>query len=267
MNRPFWHVRDDFKTVTPRELVGQMWEDDELNRNRSLATFSAEVVVVDKGLEIYVEPLQRAVNEKEKWNDDVRRRASIAMLIHAFNSFLARRHLLTHGYLTESRLFSRNTYESLCQALAFAQNEALAKKFYAGRQISPKAIHKPLSTIFSNEEIEGKEVFKRFADHYQRLAVGAHPTLDSFSLRTAIQSGGLQQSVPEDVVFGGLLQDDTGKISWLAFARSIADATVSEKFVFGEISTNWNRRARAYRTSVEKQISEDEAELDARFSD
>ena len=267
MNRPFWHVRNDFKTATPRELVGQIWEDDELNRNRSLATFSAEAGVVDEGLEIYVEPLQRALNEQEKWNDDVRRRASIAMLIHAFNGFLARRHLLTHGYLAESRLFSRNTYESLCQALAFAQNEALAKKFYLGRQTSPKAIHKALSAIFSNEEIEGKDVFKRFADHYQRLAVGAHPTLESFSLRTAVQSGSLQQSVPEDVVFGGLLQDDIGKIAWLALARSIADATVSEQFVFGEISRDWNRRARAYRTSVEKQISDGEAEIDARFSE
>lgn len=100
MTSAFWHVRNDFKTVTPRELVGQFWGDDELNLNRSLATFSAEVGVVDEGLEIYVEPLQRALNEREKWNDDVRRRASIAMLIHAFNSFLARRHLLNHGYLT-----------------------------------------------------------------------------------------------------------------------------------------------------------------------
>ena len=56
---------------------------------RTQSQFSAEVAVVDKGLEIYVEPLQRALNEKEKWNDDVRRRAGIAMLIHAFNSFLA----------------------------------------------------------------------------------------------------------------------------------------------------------------------------------
>ena len=109
-------------------------------------------------------------------------------------------------------------------------------------------------------------MFKRFADHYQRLALGAHPTLNSFTLRTAFQGGGLQQSVPEDVVFGGLLQDDIGKVSWLGFARSIADATVSEQFVFGEISRDWNRRARAYRTSVEAQISEDEAELDGRYT-
>jgi hypothetical protein len=269
VNSPFWHVRNDFKTITPADLVRQVWEDDELNRKRSLTTFADEVRLVDDGLGIYVEPIQLALSHPETWNDEVRRRASLAMLIHAFNTFLARRHLLSHGYLTEARLFSRNTYESLSQAMAFAKDEGLANNFYAGRQTPPRAIHRALSSILSNEETDGHDVFRRFTDTYQQLSLGAHPTLNSFSLRTAAQKLGrasLQQSVPEDVVFGGLLQDDIGMISWLGVARSVAHAMATERFIFGDISGDWDPRARAYRASVDKRISENESELNEQLS-
>ena len=106
MSDGFWHVRSDFLTAPPSQVVQQFWEDDELNRQRSLTTFSELLALVDEGLTLYVESIQAAYRQKSKWKDDVQLRASIAMLVHALNAFLAKRHLLTHGYLAEARIFT-----------------------------------------------------------------------------------------------------------------------------------------------------------------
>ena len=199
----FWHVRRDFVVATPTELVEQFWADDELNRKRSLTTFQDELALVDHGLAIYMEALQGAFKERARW--ETHHRASIAMLSHALNSFLSWRHLLTHGYLTEGRMFARRIHECLSQALAFIAEESLADKFFAGRQIQPREIQRTLATALKQTENDGQEIFRQFSTRYHRLSIMAHPTLDSFTLRTHRDEPGveaLRKSVPEGVVWG-----------------------------------------------------------------
>lgn len=248
----FWHVRSDFVVATPTELVEQFWVDDELNRKRSLTTFQDELALVDRGLAIYMEALQGAFKERSRWK--THHRASVAMLVHALNSFLAWRYLLMHGYLTEARLFARSIHESLSQALAFITNESLSDKFFDGRQMQPKEIRRILSSTFRETLEDRQAVLKQFSTSYRRLSASAHPTLHSFSLRTAAQEQGvegLRKSVPEDVVFGGLLSDALGHVAWLVLAQDIANALATVGFVLSDDTGGWETRYRAYREAVE----------------
>ncbi|MCH8744518.1 MAG: hypothetical protein IIB31_02580 [Chloroflexi bacterium] len=264
-SHPFWHVRKDFLTAKPAQIIEQFWTDDELNRRRSLSTFIAELELVDTGLSLYMEPIQAVFKEHTKLEGNQGLRASVAMLIHAFNSFLSWRHLLAHGYLTEGRLFARNIHEALSRALAFANDLSLAAKFYQGRQIQPTEIQRALSSILATEDIERREVYKRFSNQYRRLNDRSHPTLNSFSYRTAAQEPGvpgLQKAVPEDVLFGGFLSDDLGRIAWLGLTRDISHSLATVGHVIRETTGGWNNSYQEYRETVERQIAEHEAQLD-----
>lgn len=93
MSDSFWHVRSDLLTTPPSRFIQQFWEDDELNRQRSLTTFKDEMALVDEGLTLHIKAMQGAFRERDKWKDDVQLRASMAMLVHALNAFLVWRHL------------------------------------------------------------------------------------------------------------------------------------------------------------------------------
>ena len=250
----FWHVRADFPTAIPSQIVEHFWVDDELNPQRSLSTYGDELALVDRGLSLYMEPIQAALLGRAQLVNNVRLGAAIAMLEHAFNTFLGWRHLLTHGYLAEARLFSRSVYEALSRSLAFVSDESLAKKFYDGRQINPTEIQKAASTAVTDKEEDQREALNSLSNRYQRLSRAAHPTLHSFLMRSAGQEPGipgLRQSVPEDVAFGGLLSDVLGRIAWLGFARDIAYALASVGFVITERSGGWNQEQQEYRAKVE----------------
>lgn len=236
MSDGFWHVRSDFLTTPPAQIIQQFWEDDELNRQRSLATFSDLLALVDEGLTLYMEPMQAAYRERNQWKDDVKLRASIAMQVHAINSFLAKRHLLTHGYLAEAQMFTRSIQESLYQALVFAIDETFAKKFYTSQTIPPKKIRNKLLKAMADAETPEKEIY-RHALHYNHLSRWVHPTLDSFSIRTLAQesgNAGLAKAVPENVVMGGFLDNLSGSTALLELARNIVDGLTSLRLVIKE---------------------------------
>ena len=268
MGNDYWNVHDDFATTSPKAIVKRFWLDDELNRQRSAETFQVETGLVDDGLELYLEAIQGAFRENPDLDGDQRLRASVAMLIHALNTFLAWRHLVEYGYLAEGRLFSRNIHESLTQALAFANDETLAKKFYEGRQISARDIQKNLSSLLANENIDGKEVFNQFNKGYQRLGARSHPTLASFALRTFAQefgTAGLGEAVPEKVAIGGFLQDDLGRVFWLGFARDVGGALRVVGQILKDSSGGWATRAKEFQDRIAKVVQEDEIWLDKRF--
>jgi hypothetical protein len=129
MGNDYWNVHGDFATTSPKAIVKRFWLDDELNRQRSAETFQVETGLVDDGLELYLEAIQGAFRENPDLDGDQRLRASVAMLIHALNTFLAWRHLVEYGYLAEGRLFSRNIHESLTQALVLPMMKRLRKSF------------------------------------------------------------------------------------------------------------------------------------------
>jgi len=260
----FWHLHGDFESVPPIQLIERTLGDDNLNRRRSFATFKDEIELVDHGLALYVQAIQSAFKEREAWADDVRLRASIAMLIHAFNSFLAWKTLLAIGYVAEGRLLARNIYESLCQALAFRDDESLATKFFQNRRIPAKETHRSLSKAFADEQSGETAVLKAFATRYNLLSNRAHPTIDSFALRTNAQipgMEGLRGAVPEGVLTGGLLSDELGHIVWVRLARDIADGLASVGYVLKDATGSWEQGYQKFRALVENQIAEDESRI------
>ena len=188
------------------------------------------------------------------------------MVVHAFNSFLAWRHLLSTGYLAEARLFSRSIHESLSQALVFSSDAPLANKFFAGHSIQPREIRKRLSQVLTVEDTSVERVYKDFVELYRRLSSGAHPTLNSFSLRAAAKGRGtvaLAKVVPEEVLIGGFLSDDLGRISWLALANNVGAALASVRLVLPEGTGSWEARYTSYREHVGKLIGQHDTELDS----
>jgi len=249
-------------------VLSAFWQDDEFNRQGSLATFKDELALVDEGLALYIEAIQGAFREIAKWQGDVQLRASISMFIHALNMFLASRHLLTHGYLAEARLLTRSIHESLSQALVFAMDKTFAKRFYDGKEIRPKEIRCRLSKALADQETREAEIYKEFRDLYRRLSAGAHPTLNSFSLRTAAHKpgiSGLAKAVPEGVLMGGLLEDEFGRVAWLALARNITSGLASVRQVLKESTGGWDRRCQDYRNRVEHLIREHDAKLNGLY--
>lgn len=263
MSDEIWHFHIDFLETPASEVVKRHWADDELNRERSLTTFKDELDLVDQGLALYIEPVQAALKNHTALEDDFSLRASIAMLEHAFNSFLAWRHLLALGYLAEGNLFRRSVYESLCQAMVFKSNESFATKFYEGKEIPARDIRKKISLLLADEEKNQDAVLSIFKEAYANLSSGAHPTLASFALRTGARSSDyerLKMVVPENVVIGGLLNDDIGRAVWLAFARDVASALTVVGSVITEGTGGWDKDSQEYRKTVEKLLEEFQAE-------
>ncbi len=67
---------------------------------------------------------------------------------------------------------------------------------------------------------------------------------------------GLRKSVPEDVVFGGLLSDAVGRIAWLSLARDIANALATVGFVLKDATGGWDVGFREYCEAVESRCAE-----------
>ena len=267
MTEVFWNVRDDLLIAAASAVVAHFWEDDESNRQRSLATFQEETRIVDEGLTLYVGAVQGAFRLSDQWKDDVCIRASVAMVVHALNSLLAWRHLLSVGYLAEARLFSRSIHESLSQALVFVSDATSASKFFAGRSMQPREIRRRLSQAFANADTSAKEVYTDFGELYQRLSSGAHPTLNSFSMRAAAKepgNAGLAKVVPEEVLIGGFLSDDLGRVAWLGLANNVAAALASVRLVLPEATGSWDARYMSYRELISKLIKQHDTELDAK---
>ena len=267
MAEVFWNVRDDLLTAPASVVVAQFWEDDESNRQRSLATFQEETRIVDEGLTLYVGAVKGAFGLSDQWKDDVRIRASVAMVLHALNSLLAWRHLLSTGYLAEARLFTRSIHESLSQALVFSSDAALASKFFAGHSIQPREIRKRLSQALSDADTSAKKVYNDFGELYRRLSSGSHPTLNSFSLRAAAKGPGtaaLAKVVPEEVLIGGFLSDDLGRVARLGLANNVGAALSSVRLVLPEASGSWDAKYVSYRELVERLIGQHDTELHAK---
>lgn len=268
MSTDFWHIHSDLEIISPKELIEQIWIDDELNRQRSLETFQDEAKLVNQGLEFFIGAIQGAMRSRSEWSGNEQLRAAIAMLLHAFNTYLVWRHLTSYGYLAETRLFARSIHESLTRALAFANDEQLANKFFEGQQISPKIIRNKLSDLFHIENGEPDEVFDRLNSQYRLLSTSSHPTLQSFALRTGAKepgNEGLRRAVPEMVVTGGFLSDDIGRISWLGLARNIADSLSAVGKILIESSGNWATQTEQYRAEINQIIQEDEIFLDEQY--
>ena len=267
MTEIFWNIRDDLLTAPASVVVAHFWEDDESNRQRSLATFQDETRIVDEGLTLFVGAVQGAFGLKDQWKDDVRMRAGVAMVVYALNSLLAWRHLLSAGYLAEARLFSRSIHESLSQALVFSSDATLAQKFFAGDSIPQRQIRKQLSQALAGASTFDKQVYTEFSKQYVRLSRGAHPTLDSFSSRAAATKPGkvgLAEVVPEGVLIGGFLSEDLGRVAWLALADKAVEALSFVRLVLPEVTGSWDARYVSYRELVARLIGQHDAELDAK---
>lgn len=249
-----WHVRD-LGDGSPAELVEQVWADDERNRRRSLTAFPDELALVDRGLAIYMDALQAAFAERSGWK--AHHRASIAMLVHALNSFLALRQLMTLGYLQEAWVLRRSIHEALTRAMAFLFDEALVDKFFQGNQLSVKEVREAVASASSDPG-----AWRALANLYKRLSLYAHPTLDSFALRmiSSPSSGesdlGRRKAVPEGVVWGGLMSDGVGHAAWLELARDIAAALYVMSHVLRDGTGAWDVDYREYCEVVESSMAE-----------
>ena len=255
-----WNLDNNFTTAPAEQVLQQLWIADGANQEKFSNELPQALGIIDEGLHLFLEPLQAAHSDVESWKGRPQLRASIAMLKQTFNLFLAQRHLLTLGYLSESRVLKRHIHESLTAALAYNTDEKLALKFYKDHQITPKAMRSAVANAFADDKWASSEIHKQFEDQYIKLSKGSHPTLNSLVLRTATTKPGiegLQEAVPEMVFVGGVLFTELGYTSSLGIAQDIGDALATVGFVIHEEAGTWNKKRLEYTNLVQKLITED----------
>ena len=255
-----WNLDQNFTTAPADQVLQQLWAADGANQIKFTDELPQALALIDQGLQLFLEPLQAAHSDVESWKGRLQLRASIAMLKQTFNLFLAQRHLLTMGYLSESRILKRHIHESLTAALAYNTDEKLAQKFYKDHHIAPKAMRSAVATAFGDENTAPSEIHQQFEDQYKNLSKGSHPTLNSLVLRTATSKPGiigLQEAVPERVFVGGVLFTELGYTSSLGMAQDIGDALATVGFIIHEEAGSWNKSRIEYTTHVQTLIKED----------
>ena len=69
----FWHVREDSATAMPASLVRGFHEDDHNNIHRAEKVLSDATALVDRGLELFIEPVRGALVAKDQieWDESL----------------------------------------------------------------------------------------------------------------------------------------------------------------------------------------------------
>ena len=74
----------------------------------------------------------------------------------------------------------------------------------------------------------------------------------------------LAKVVPEEVLIGGFLSDDLGRVAWLGLANNVATALTSVRLVLPEATGSWDAKYMSYRELVGRLIGQHDTELDVK---
>lgn len=210
MKDNFWHVRSDFLTSEPRDVVRGIINDDKKNYSRAESELSKEVALLDEALTLLVASLQGGYRNAQEWKDNVSVKAATAMANSTLNYLLLARHAVLFGYSPEVRDLLRSCHERITRCYLFYADKDEAQKFLSGQEIPQRDVDKKLATILKVDDALRKMM--RDSYHFQSSVV--HPNLESLSARTVgPESEKLNERIVEYPLFGGLLSADIGKLS------------------------------------------------------
>ena len=139
MKDNFWHVRNDFLTSAPRNVVRGTSDDDKKNYARAELELSKEVALLDDALALFITSLQGSHRNLDDWKDNISVKVAVAMANSALNYLLLARHSVMFGYFPECRDLLRSCHERITRCYLFFADVNEVKKFLSGKKLSDKS--------------------------------------------------------------------------------------------------------------------------------
>lgn len=242
MKDNFWHVRNDFLTSDPRNVVRGIFDDDKRNYARAESELSKEVALLDDALALFVTSLQGGYRNESEWQDNVSVKAAVVMANAALNYLFLARHAVLLGYFPEARNLLRGCHERITRCYLFFADKNEAQKFLSGKKLSDKSeqlyIDKKVAAI-----LEANNALEILREMYRSQSSLVHPNLESLSARTdGPETEKLSERVAKYPLFGGLLSSDLGKMYLYAVIQSTLFALNVIKVIFIETSGAWDNK-------------------------
>lgn len=233
MKDNFWHVRNDFLTSEPRDVVSGILDDDKRNYARAESELSKEVALLDDALTLFVTSLQGGYRNAQEWKDNVSVKAATAMANSTLNYLFLARHAVLLGYFPEVRGLLRSCHERITRCYLFFVDKDEAQKFLSGKEIPQRDVNKKLATILKVDDT----LRKMMRDSYSSQSSLVHPNLESLSVRTVgPESEELNERIVKYPLFGGLLSSDIGRLTVYAVIQITLFALKVIKVIFVETS-------------------------------
>ena len=252
MKDNFWHVRNDFLTSEPRNVVSGIFDDDKKNYARAESELSKEVTLLNDALALFVTSLQGGYRSESEWQDNISVKAAVAMANSALNYLFLARHAVLLGYFPEARNLLRGCHERITRSYLFFIDKDEAQKFLSGKKLSEKSeqryVDKKVAAI-----LKANKALETLRSTYRHQSSLVHPSLESLSARTAgSESEKLSERVVKYPLFGGLLSSDLGKPVIFTVIQATLFALSVIGVIFEETSGTWkkefNRILQSYNT-------------------
>jgi len=243
MKDDFWHVRNDFLTSEPRQVVRGIFDDDKKNYQKAELELSKEVALLDDALTLFVTSLRGGYHDVDKWRNNVSVKAAVAMANSALNYLFLARHAVMLGYFPECRDLLRSCHERITRCYLFFADKEEAERFFSGKQIEQKDVRKKLSCILaSGNDEKQSEILKMLQASYNHQSQVVHPNLESLSARTdGPETEKLNERVVKYPIFGGMLSSDLGKSVIFAVIQATLFALSVIKVIFEETSGTYDK--------------------------
>ena len=244
MKDEFWHVRSDFLTSDPHQIVKDTFNDDKKNYARAELELSKDVSLLDDALALFITSLQGGYRKSKNWKDNDSVKAAVAMANSALNYLLLARHSILLGYFAEARNLLRGCHERITRCYLFYADVDEARKFLTGKKLCNGSEQSYVDHKIANI-LKDKESLSALREMYDSQSSHVHPNLESLRVRTdGPETEELCDRVVKYPIFGGMLNPDLGKAYLFAVFQSALFALSVIKVIFVETSGHWDNEFR-----------------------
>jgi hypothetical protein len=242
MEEEIWYLRSDFTKFPAKKVLEKTLEDDRKNYDRATSELKQEIQILDEAIILFIQSLQVAYIQIDKWKTNNSNRASIAMLTSVLNYILVARYMVLFGYFPEVQEILRSCYERTLRGLLFFHSQKYAGKFLSGKRIKQADVDKELSKLEEDPVIKD-EIHNSLRQYYWYLSETSHPNLKSFEYRYG--SKDLSSRVGLGCLFGGVMSSERGYIVITRILQTTLSALRPFKAIIKDESGEWDTRFEA----------------------
>jgi hypothetical protein len=257
MKEKIWYLRNDFTKLPAKDILESTLEDDRKNYDRAITELEQEIKILDEAIILFIQSLQAAYIQIDKWKTNNSNRASIAMLVSVLNYILVARHMVLLGYFPEIQEILRSCHERTSRSYLFFYSLEYANKFLSGEQIKQATVDDELSKLEKDPD-KKSDIYRDLRKYYRDYLSGvAHPNLKSFEYRNGSED--LSSRVGLYPLLGGIMSSERGYIVITIILQTTLVALRLFKAMIEGESGEWDTRFEAlnrkYKEMMNKIVS------------
>lgn len=252
MENEIWHLNDGFNKLPATDALKNILRDDRKNYDRAESELSEDIELLSKALVLYIEAIQAAYNNIDKWKGNDSNRAAVAMMVSTLNYILLARHGVLMGYYPEVRDLLRSCFERISSCYLFFHDGEYARRFLSGEKIWPRKIREELSKLEQDSD-KSKELRDSLDKYYAFLSEVVHPNLKSFEARHGEKN--LGERVGLQYLLGGIMSTGYGHVVILRITQIALSALRILGVILPEESGNWDKEYQQIRRSCDEMIN------------